>query len=60
MTSNPRLQQLASEAARKIQAVTEERDADIQRIYREYQQEVAAIRAESTTDGIAEPRRRPL
>jgi hypothetical protein len=55
MTTDPRLQRLASEAARKIKALTDERDADIQRIYQDYQRKTAAIRAESSADGIAEP-----
>jgi hypothetical protein len=55
MSTDPRLQQLASEAARKIKALTEERNADIQRIYQDYQEKAAAIRAESSTDGIDQP-----
>jgi hypothetical protein len=55
MNPDPRLQQLASEAARKIKALTDERNADIERIYQEYQQKAAAIRAESSTDGIGQP-----
>ena len=49
------LQQLASEAGKKIKALSDERDADIERIYRDYQQKAAAIRAESSADGIAQP-----
>lgn len=52
MIPDPRLQQLASEAAKKIKALTDERDADIKRIYRDYQQKAAIIRAEGNTDGI--------
>jgi hypothetical protein len=52
MNPDPRLKQLASEAARKIKALTEERNADIQRIYQDYQHKAAAIRAESSADGI--------
>lgn len=52
MTPDPRLQQLASEAARQIKTVTKERNADIERSYQEYQQKAAAIRAEGNTDGI--------
>jgi hypothetical protein len=55
MTTDPRLQQLASEAARKIKILADERDTDIRRIYQEYQEKAAAIRAESSTDGIAQP-----
>ena len=54
MKTDLRLQQLASEAAKKIKALTDERDAHIKRIYEDYQRKAAAIRAESGTDGIAE------
>lgn len=52
MPTDPRLQQLASEAARKIKSLTDERNADIQRIYEHYQKEAEAIRSESSADGI--------
>jgi hypothetical protein len=55
MNPDPRLQQLASEAARKIKTLSDERNADIEGIYRDYQQRVAAIKAESSTDGIEQP-----
>ncbi len=55
MKTDPRLQQLASEAARKIKILTDQRDTDIRRIYQDYQQKAAAIRAESSTDGIDQP-----
>ena len=52
MTTDPRLQQLANEAARKIKAVASDRNAEIEAIYQDYQQKAAAIRAESSADGI--------
>jgi hypothetical protein len=55
MNPDPRIKQLASEAARKIKAITNERNADIESVYADYQQKVALIRAESTADGIAPP-----
>ncbi len=55
MNLDPRLQQLASEAARKIKTLSDERDADIRRVYQDYQQKAAAIRAESSADGIEQP-----
>lgn len=50
--SDPRLQQLASEAARKIKAVASQCDSQIQAIYQNYQKRAAEIRAESSADGI--------
>ncbi len=52
MTSDPRLQQLASEAARKIKAISNERDEQIKQIYQEYQQQVEAIKSERSADSI--------
>ena len=42
-TPDPRLQQLASEAAQKIKAITSERDEQIQQIYQEYRKKAEAI-----------------
>ncbi len=52
MRSDPRLQQLASEAASKIKAISNERDEQIKQIYQKYQQQVEAIRLESYTDSF--------
>lgn len=50
--TDPRVQQLASEAAQKIKAVANQRDADIQAIYQQYQQQAALIRAEATSQDL--------
>lgn len=50
--SDPRLQQLASEAARKIKAVASDRDNQIQEIYQQYQQQAASIRAEVSVESL--------
>ena len=50
--SDPRLQQLASEAARQIKAVTSERDSEIQAIYLDYREKAALIRAEASVDSL--------
>lgn len=50
--SDPRLQQLASEAAKQIKAVASQCDSQIQAIYQDYREKAAVIRAESSADGI--------
>ena len=52
MRTDPRIQQLASEAASKIKAISNERDAEIKQIYQEYQQQVEVIKSESYTDSF--------
>lgn len=51
--SDPRIQQLASEAAQKVKLVASQRDADIQAIYQDYQQQAALIRAEASVDSLS-------
>lgn len=52
MTTDPRIQALAAEAAQKIKAVASQYDADIQGIYQQYQQQAALIRAEATSQDL--------
>ncbi len=55
MSTDPRLQQLASEAAEKIKAVTSDRDGQIKRIYQNYREQATLIRAEVTSKDLARP-----
>ena len=41
--TDPRIQQLASEAAQKIKAITSARNAEIEQIYREFRTKADAI-----------------
>ena len=50
--NDPRLQKLASEAARKIKAVASDRDDQIQAIYQDYRQKAALIRAEASVESL--------
>ncbi len=50
MSTDPRLQQLASEAAQKIKVVASQRNAEIQQIYQDFRIKANAI--QGTSDSL--------
>lgn len=54
MTSNsdPRIKALAKEAAHKIKSLTEAYDAQREEIYTDFRKQAAAIREESSAEGL--------
>ena len=54
MNPDPRIQELTKKTAKKIRSLTDTHNAQLEQVYQDYQQKAAAIRAESSTDGIAQ------
>ncbi len=53
MNPDPRIQELAKKTARKIRNLTDSHNAQLQQVYREYQEEASAIRGEVDTDSLS-------